>query len=209
MSRVESIDLCLRLGSISGGYIDKDGTSPRLRLEQKLGPNDCGYFTFIPILKESCGTYTKASLAKKQKCKRPRTTANACALQLVDHDSRGPDGVRIIRGIAAFVRQDCSTLELLPETTQDAAFTSERVQMSRQSPGWDAYKSLWRLSDHDRKEMQSSLVYCDITRMPNAQECVDVMTRMLARGGELVRPGSTQTIEVKSCHATMSFDDQC
>ncbi|RVX73933.1 hypothetical protein B0A52_02823 [Exophiala mesophila] len=159
---------------ISGGYIDKDGVSPRLRLERKLLPDECGYFTFIPILKESCGTYTKA-IRSKNKCKKKhkRTTANACALQLVDHDTHGPDGVRVIRGIAAFVRHDCSTLELLPDSAQDAAFTTEGVRLSRQSPVWDAYEKMLRLPDHDREEIQSGFVYCDITRTPNAQDCVN------------------------------------
>lgn len=84
---------------ITGGYNDKSGYAQSYSFTKILDDNTCGYWTFVPYVRQSCGTYTtscenqrrtRSSLADNSKCLR----RSACRTQLWRQASRYKDDPR-------------------------------------------------------------------------------------------------------------------
>ncbi|KAI4215946.1 MAG: hypothetical protein LQ351_001442 [Letrouitia transgressa] len=115
-------------GGITGGYSHADAITSTQSRQVKLDENQCGYFTFLPILRGSCGSMTEVDTFLGQ-CKDPpyRTTPNVCSLQ----PFRSADGKKVL-GDTIFVKTDCGTRARLPMDQQDKAYQHEGVAAPQQ-----------------------------------------------------------------------------
>lgn len=74
---------------ITGGYNSKSGISQSWSFTKDIPQGECGYWTFVPFVREACGTYSQAAVINDQ-CDPPiQTTGNACIEQLIHFNSGG------------------------------------------------------------------------------------------------------------------------
>ncbi|KAK8086785.1 hypothetical protein PG994_001759 [Apiospora phragmitis] len=111
----------IKLG-VSGGYSQSYGTSQGRSWSFDPKEGECGYFTFVPARKTTCGTLSQSSPMWQDGvwtcAPNVVNTANYCAPG-VWYDSAGdPDGVIL------FVRINCLTREPLGPEFQDPVYNS-------------------------------------------------------------------------------------
>ncbi|KAI1266117.1 hypothetical protein F5Y18DRAFT_426006 [Xylariaceae sp. FL1019] len=110
-----------------------------------LEKDECGYFTFVPILKTTCGTWTHGQRGPWG-CENVTTEHHRCATQQMT-DSKGvPDGNTI------FVKTDCKSKVPLPITEQDPIyrFTGVGINQNYHSVSddwaWDWCKCYYKVA---------------------------------------------------------------
>ena len=123
----------LTLG-VSGSYSSAEADAFARAFSVKLENNECGYFTFVPVIHDSCGSLTEGPADNtpgfpRATCTDDRgkwsTTGNYCQSQLKRH----PDGT--VDGDTIFVRTDCSTRKPLPDDKQDDIYKRPGVPLPR------------------------------------------------------------------------------
>jgi hypothetical protein len=132
---------------ITGGFNTKYGTAEGYAVKRAVKDGECGYFTFIPIVKEACGTFSRCTYYKGLCEGDYTTTANVCSTQIQEVNGKGLFN-KIMRGIIVFVFVDCVTLEPLGPEKQDPAFNQPRVPLPRAA--YEAHKQLWALSNNNQ-----------------------------------------------------------
>lgn len=174
---------------ITGGYSEKPGISQGYKFNKQLQDNQCGYWTFIPFVKGTCGTYTEGRKidVPRNHCSDSNTVGNACVEQLVDLDD-SIQGWRAVRGIVVFAFVDCLTLQPLPDENQDVAFTQPGVKLPRVNVLSDAYENLWNQSAQVALLSQNNDTTCTNTdiRATNISDCVEAISDTLNHGDLLV-----------------------
>ncbi|KAK3172292.1 hypothetical protein OEA41_005613 [Lepraria neglecta] len=89
-----------------------------------LPDGQCGYFTFLPILHDSCGSFSEGTRLDVpiNHCINYQTTGNVCTQQ----PYRSGDG-SLVLGDTIFVKTDCGTRARLPMDQQDPAYQHDGV----------------------------------------------------------------------------------
>ena len=176
----------LTLG-VTGGYKDISGIAQAYSITKILPEHTCGYWTFVPYVREACGTYSEAAIIKGE-CDHPfQTTPNACVEQPVQlvTDDKLPD-MRVLRGIIVFVYVDCKTSALLPDEKQDPAFAQPGVKLPRHyKSAYDAYYKDQGAGDLSVlvKDKDAKCKSKDSDRA-NASDCNDAITMLLDDPGK-------------------------
>ncbi|CAI6334418.1 unnamed protein product [Periconia digitata] len=106
---------------ITGGFSESKATASARAFSVKLEQGDCGYFTFVPVMKRTCG-----KIGAPTSCSaRPNIDEDSCAEQL----HRDSDGS--VDGETIFVRTDCGTRMPLAKDKQDPVYQKPGVPMDR------------------------------------------------------------------------------
>ena len=136
-----SIAKILNIG-VTGGYSQATTNTQTKTTSIPLKQGQCGYFTYLPILHDSCGTLTEAPLnsgfGQHFYCDNPSTnTGNFCSTQ----PYRSTDGSQVV-GDTIFVYTDCSNHQRLPVDQQDPAYNHPNVPQPQSdfvtfSQNWD------------------------------------------------------------------------
>ena len=146
---------------VSGGWNTQNGTSRAYNASKQLASGECGYWTFIPVLKVTCGTYSQSNYDKaNHQCRHPvQTVGNACVEQLQTWNDANPrNDLREIRGNAIFVFVDCTTFAPLVGSKQDAAYNEAGVALANTNR--QAYQVFHRMSSYGATLAQSNDVDC-------------------------------------------------
>ncbi|EXJ86769.1 hypothetical protein A1O3_03723 [Capronia epimyces CBS 606.96] len=194
---------------ITGGYSEKAGVSQSYKFSKHLDEGQCGYWTFIPFIRSSCGTYTEGwKDVYQMPCETLTSTGNACVDQLVGVDSN--DGIhdwRTVRGTVVFVFVDCTNLAPLPDEKQDPAYSQPGVKLPRDVNNKlaQAYQSLWQQSSKAPLVAQSDAAVCntDQQHQANATNCLDAMMDVLDRGAEFVSTTGDESISTIGAGVTV------
>ena len=108
---------------VTGGYSSAEAITDTRTTSINLQQNQCGYFTFLPILHDSCGSLTQGQyVGGPEICIKPSTSGNVCSTQ----PYRTADGKNVL-GDTIFVYTDCGTHERLPSDKQDPAYNHDGV----------------------------------------------------------------------------------
>ncbi|KAK8038052.1 hypothetical protein PG994_014819 [Apiospora phragmitis] len=110
---------------ISGGWLSGSGgvwAAPNLRYY--LIPRECGYWTFIPIQKMTCGSTSWAISGQdlnEHKCHYDKiwesiTTEHDCVVQNIQSATGG------VAGVSVFVQVNCGDLTVAPANRQNDAY---------------------------------------------------------------------------------------
>lgn len=173
---------------VTGGYNSKNGKSQSYKFSKHMEDNQCGYMTFIPFVRESCGSYTEGKQYDyTTPCENLHTVGNACLDQPVRFSSN--DGITdwdTIRGVVTLVYVDCVTLAPLPDDQQDPAWIQPGVRLPRDVALMNAYENLWKEQGQAPLTALSDTVYCTQTGKANATDCLDVLGDLLDNGDHLV-----------------------
>ncbi|MDI1490506.1 MAG: hypothetical protein OHK93_001710 [Ramalina farinacea] len=119
---------------VTGGfsYASARATAEARSFSVKLDQNQCGYFTFIPIIRTICGVFTQGVPPREfhdTQCiitgDKTSTDPNFCVSQPQNY----PDGKA--SGDVVFVYTDCGTREPLPKEQQDPAYQHDGVPLPR------------------------------------------------------------------------------
>ncbi|EXJ68098.1 uncharacterized protein A1O5_08713 [Cladophialophora psammophila CBS 110553] len=197
---------------ITGGWNTKTGQSQSYKYSKSLEHNECGYFTFIPILHESCGTYSEGSLIDG-KCHHTQSIGNSCGTQAVTVEDHWYWFTRVVRGVAVFVYLDCTTLEPLPNDRQEAPFNQDGVRLPRGLPLANAFKTMWNVSRETNVTALSDAAVCDNDIRTYADDCLAAFTDVSDRGGDMVPTanalkGQSLTLSKSgTCAMHLSFDE--
>ncbi|KIW85607.1 hypothetical protein Z517_00999 [Fonsecaea pedrosoi CBS 271.37] len=203
---------------VAGGYNEKAGQSESFKYSKDLKHNECGYFTFIPIMRDTCGTYTEGQLDKYNnpaaECKSTRTVGNACCSQAVTVTDRFYWFTRVVRGVAVFVYLNCDTLEPLEDKYQESPFNKPGVRLPRGLGLTNAYKDIWFASQFKTLASQSDSAVCNDRKDVNATDCMEVLADVTDRGADVVPLSNTAkgngiTIGAfNSCIMHLSFNEE-
>ena len=178
------------MNRITGGYSEKSGISQAYKFSKHLEKGECGYFTFIPIVRSVCGTYTEGIL-RGAICDSQFTIGNACIDELVGFDTK--DNIkdwRTVRGVVAFVYLDCLTLAPAPDDKQDVAWLQPGVRLPRGNTLLArAYENLWTRSSQISMASQNGDPVCTGDKAANATECVVAANELLLAGYMVVDAG--------------------
>lgn len=111
---------------ISGSYSRSGGSTEGHSWEFEPNPGECGYFTFVPIMKDTCGSLTSCtSVLELGGCFTDYVTIpNYCVPQVWMIDGK-PDGTVI------FVKTNCLTREPLGPEFQDPIYQQPNVALPR------------------------------------------------------------------------------
>lgn len=111
----KGVDFDVMRAGISGGLSKASkGLAELTHLDVLLDENECGYFTFFPMTKTVCGTYTHAT---GEDCDRTFTTkGNVCTKERSNWAGQNQFyswaandyGEPTVRGHMTFVRTDCN-----------------------------------------------------------------------------------------------------
>ena len=105
-----------------------------------LGLSGRGYWTFVPYLRDTCGSYSYAAISKiggeKARCETPHTAGDVCVQRLVKNDDPNVVNITIvpkqIRAEFHFVNADCETKVRNGSRQQDPRYCETGVDMSDQ-----------------------------------------------------------------------------
>ncbi|KAK8006622.1 hypothetical protein PG991_012919 [Apiospora marii] len=118
----------VKLG-VSGGYSQSFGTSQGRSWDFEPQPGECGYFTFVPARKTTCGTLSQSTAMWQDGmwmcAPNVINTNDFCAPQIWYDTTGQPDGVVI------FVRINCLTREPLGPEVQDPIYNMPGVKLDR------------------------------------------------------------------------------
>ncbi|KAI4240643.1 MAG: hypothetical protein L6R40_005010 [Gallowayella cf. fulva] len=123
LSVTATIAKVLAIGA-SGGFSNAAANMLLASDSVTLKENECGYFTFLPLLEETCGVATLGEPTEN-------STTKGCGYDITeDHcvtrSSYVPDG-KSIKGATIFVKIDCSNNQRLPMDQQNPAYNHEGV----------------------------------------------------------------------------------
>ena len=169
---------------ITGGY-NKSGVSQSYKITKTLRKDTCGYWTFIPYVKTTCGTYTSAAIVGA--CCEPDlpwyTNGNACADQAISLDDPFWSA-RTICGDTVLVYVDCKTLLPLPNEQQEWSYRQDGVKQPRHYH--DAYVDLWhaQLGNENANIVEANDVQCDSKTQADVGDCVDAISMLLSDPGK-------------------------
>lgn len=188
------------------GYSEKSGISQSYKFSKRIQDDECGYFTFVPIVREVCGTYSEGPF-KNGQCNNDLNIGNACVEELVGFDTN--DNImdwRSIRGIVVFVYVDCLTLQPLPDEKQDVAWTQPGVRLPRDNDLAAAYENFWNQSVQVNMASQNDQATCSRETVANASDCTVAAQALLENGDSLVsthnaKDGKGHTVAVSVIYA--------
>lgn len=165
----------------------------------------CGYWTFVPIFREVCGTRTFGDDCTKA----PKTTHNFCGLELSKQPGVYPWGLNnAVEGETMFVQTDCTThLPLDTSMIKGSTNISNPYEISMD------YANFWRQSTIGTvQSVNKTLTTCILPMgAPKAADCFRAIGN-LANGGnpsprwvanpkDKPKPGSEALYSVsKPCH---------
>ncbi|KAG8525697.1 uncharacterized protein KY384_000457 [Bacidia gigantensis] len=136
-----SIKSVLNIG-VTGGFSDATTTTQTRTTSVNLKDKQCGYFTYLPILHDSCGSLTEATyIGGPEWCIDPKTTGNYC----ITNPYKSADGKQVL-GDTIFVYTDCGNHQRLPAESQDPAYNHPGVAQPQNafttfSQDWDCVLS--------------------------------------------------------------------
>ncbi|CAN8101555.1 unnamed protein product [Discula destructiva] len=115
---------------VSGSYGQSKGTSTGHSWSFQPSPGQCGYFSFVPVKKTSCGVFSESRyIDSPDRCSLDIYTSNICVSQVwnvAQYDGKsGPDGTVI------FVNTDCDTRRPLDDEHQDPIYRHPEVPLDR------------------------------------------------------------------------------
>ncbi|KEF57965.1 uncharacterized protein A1O9_05887 [Exophiala aquamarina CBS 119918] len=209
---------------VSGGWLGlRQGNTVSQPLFVSLGPNECGYFAFLPIVREVCGTRTwgKTHNHFRQDCGDEfHTTANACNSEILGANTgrsasawgSGQD----LKGDTIFVRTDCANHEPLPMDQQNPAYRHPGVAMPHDIR--EAYTAFWSQQKHvSCLAIDSAKTSCVTgNSAPRVADCVDALQNMMGKPGNSITSSSaadlgegyTTLSKSGSCAVRLYYDDQ-
>ncbi|KAJ5761345.1 hypothetical protein N7533_003384 [Penicillium manginii] len=114
------------------GYSDAEATARALAHTKTLKDGQCGYFTWVPIIKEKCGTMSSKRKTPTTCFGEAKNIGNYCAQQLQLNDNGSSDGSTI------FVWVECDTRLPLPMDKQTSSIY-KKPGVSRKRGGQYAY----------------------------------------------------------------------
>ena len=160
------------------------------KFSKELGVNECGYWSYVPIVSDSCGSYTTALYDTNiitGGCYDRVTTPNVCAEQPVRlTDTNGQRDEEVIRGTVIFVYVDCITLAPAPDEKQDPIWKIPGVPLSRGTSLMNAYQKVWKTTAQGPLAASQSFDASCNTDTTNATDCIDAMAALLDSGGSTV-----------------------
>lgn len=174
-----------------------------------LKENQCGYFAFVGIIRDTCGTYTEAKpggwgcLEHTQ-----QSTANACFQQLARFENN--DGLPekyVTRGAVIFVRTDCVTMEPLDDEEQDPIYRQPGVKLPRGlQAGYTQY--LKRNSSIHTSEAGAGVVCNDAqsTNGSTRSDCIEALGELLQTPEKkvaLLEKGKSSQVVVSAEHVLL------
>ncbi|KAL4926736.1 uncharacterized protein BDV17DRAFT_268993 [Aspergillus undulatus] len=203
---------------ITGGFTMSSADAFARTHSVNLPMGQCGYFTFVPVLKETCGTMTTEDFISyypgfQISCNHDKRTniQNYCQKQLW----RNQDGT--VDGETIFVYTDCSNRMPLPMEEQDPVYQKPGVALDRGV--YEAYANAW--GNIDRTVDADSLVSCGLglqTEPTDIGNCTQALEFLLQepgteipreREGRLLKATDTST----SCDIGVLYrsdwDDTC
>jgi len=178
-----------------------------------LGDNECGYFAFIPIVREVCGTHTWGNTHNffRKDCEDDfQTKANACNSELLNANTgrsasawgSGQD----LKGDTIFVRTDCATHEPLPMDKQNPAYRHPGVAMPHDIR--QEYTSFWKEQENASSlainEAKTACVTGD--GAPLVDDCVDALQDMIGNPSNSII--SSNAADKGEIYATLAVSPQ-
>ncbi|KAJ9607845.1 hypothetical protein H2200_007924 [Cladophialophora chaetospira] len=211
-------------GGITVGVGGKDGISQSWKKTVSLKENQCGYFTFIPIFRDSCGTYTDQYTysGSTSPCIVVESIPNACTTTLVKFKRNDKiDQWRYIRGAVIFVYVDCDTLQPLKDG-QDASWYHDGVPLPRGTPQMQGYEALWKeamskpLLAQSDDDIFGAVCRPDLGQL-NATECLSVLNNIYSnaalpvfvptKGAKAGTGVEISAVPPAHCHVYLSYDE--
>ncbi|KAH8896719.1 hypothetical protein GQ53DRAFT_818986 [Thozetella sp. PMI_491] len=115
---------------VTGTWSQAKAQSTAKAYQIKLERGECGYFTFVPVGREVCGTMSVSTLNHVGDffwwCGDPENhIQNFCSVD----SKKNPDGT--VDGDVIFVRTNCENREPLPMDQQDPIYGKDGVAMPR------------------------------------------------------------------------------
>ncbi|PLN85513.1 hypothetical protein BDW42DRAFT_160637 [Aspergillus taichungensis] len=156
---------------VSGGFSGSSGDAFARSYSVKLESGQCGYFTFVPVVKEVCGTLSTQHVRAMPSPILPvywclgdyTTTPNVCAQEL-RHNSDGT-----VDGETIFVRTHCDNRMPLPSGDQDPVYQKPGVPMDRGMQ--EAWAETWGKEDLTAADKDSP-VKCETSGgSPKVEDC--------------------------------------
>ncbi|KAK5062886.1 hypothetical protein LTR84_004961 [Exophiala bonariae] len=220
-----TVDIKTLKDGVSGGWRGlKQGNTASPKLTVTLKDNECGYFTFLPIAREVCGTHTWGRTINSQRkdCALDyHTEGNACNLELLGADlgrSANAWGSSIpnLKGDTIFVRTNCADHTPLPMDKQNQAYRHPGVAMPRAIR--EAYTSFFTQQDVLRNlATDTGKTQCGSGKdAPVSDDCIEALQQTIEKPGTTVTAlnvedsgkGYTTISKAKSCAVRVYYDDQ-
>jgi hypothetical protein len=132
---------------VSGSIVNRaSGSSQSYSFSRDLNAGECGYFTFLPIQRDTCGSYSESANGCNGPNVQRQTIGNACVNQycFVKGKDEFKDALEDVHGKVIMVMVDCLTLEPLDNSHQDAAYGQPGVALPRDTPHREGYNALWK-----------------------------------------------------------------
>ncbi|KAH7084167.1 hypothetical protein FB567DRAFT_580786 [Paraphoma chrysanthemicola] len=198
---------------ITGSISSTTSTAKAIAKAVKLEQNECGYFTWIPILRESCGTFTGEGDFKDIAPGHPEGLCYDGKLVEPNTCVTVPNAVKGTKGdpwgITTLVRVDCRTHEPLPAEFQDPAYNNPGVPLDR-----GLYQSFAEtFEDSDKIHGQTSEIDCniqDVNQLANREDCsAAIATGMLTPVVALLagrKDGQWWASSVHSCALQIEYE---
>jgi hypothetical protein len=168
----------------------------------------CGYFTFVPYAKSTCGTYTRRdtvwdpALPGVKACENPRTFINVCAKQGLEQWAENDDysgnmkAPRTFLGVMKIVYVDCYTGQKVADSFKDDVLSHDGVMIPDDSPYWKTLTEHWKIS----KELAEWTTFDDVkcSKRPGdrpvySRDCVDAISS-LRRNADMVFSDTEVTV---------------
>lgn len=159
-----------------------------------LKDNECGYFTFLPVVREVCGTHTwgRTHNSLRKDCGSDyKTEGNACNSELLLADvGRGPSAwgssTPNLKGDTIFVRTDCSNHAPLPMDKQNPAYRHPGVAMPHAAR--DAYTSFFtNQGDVHNLAVDAAKTDCGAgNNAPTSKDCVEALQDLIGNPNGIV-----------------------
>lgn len=179
----------------------------------------CAYWTFVPLIKTTCGTYTRRDTIWEEDgsffypplryvfgCNNPRSFSNVCVSQPVEQHGANEDKYkkagkpRSLWGEYRAVRVDCYTGQKLVEYRKDEIMSHEGVALPDDWPYRKALTQIWK--DQSQTDPHSyyaphGKILCDHGGVPRSKlaytpDCIDALGA-LRRSGDKIFTGHEYT----------------
>lgn len=178
-------------------------------MTKHINQGQCGYWSFVPEVREACGTYTTSRVIDfPGHCNDiVTTTQNACVQDLIHFNT----GIRDVHGTIIFVYVDCVTLKPSDDPkVQDPVFLLPGVALPREASLANSYEAFWKTSLNKGNSFfaTSNTVQCtkDIQNVvlsslgyANSTDCLDAIGNLLLDGTNFVGTSNAkagQTVDV-------------
>lgn len=181
----------------------KGNTATPSPLSITLKANECGYFAFLPIVREVCGsnTWGRTHNYYRKDCGDDfETTANACNSELLHADIDRSDSAwgaaQNLKGDTVFVWTNCEDHKPLPMDKQNPAYRHPGVAMPHGVR--EAYTSFWKQQgDVYFLATDTAKTECTSTgaAAPYVNDCVDALQNMMANPGTMINSVGVEGLE--------------